>query len=217
MAALRMSVVSVCASVLAVLAPVVWSAEAPAVAAKAGPPVVSVERLNIAEIKSPDFQIKSFPTAKFTDNWLQVMAEFKVEAGDQKWLDELTFDWYVLLLNGQTPRLLLSRSITYTDIEVGQVEHSMVYVNPRTLRRYYSERGRSVSERNVLVYLSVKMKNVKVGEFIFPKNPVTSVPTRWWENPQVNRVDNGLLGREQTPFAPLDDDFYPPVRNTDGR
>jgi len=214
MATRRLCVVGVWVGVLsAFLSP----AFAQVAGGRGGAPAVLIDKLSITEIRTPDFNTKSHPSVKNTETWLQLLVDFKVEAAEEKWLDELTFDWYVLLMNGETPRLLLSRSVAYADIEVGETERAVVYVHPRTLRRYYSERGRSVSDRNVLVYLDVKMRNVKVGEFVFPKAAVAGVPPRWWENPNVNRVENGLLGREQTPFAPLDGDFYPPLKDTGRR
>jgi hypothetical protein len=165
--------------------------------------------VEIREETSPDYSEQSYPGASNTERWAQLMLEYDVQGGRDGWLDELTFNWYVLVLGGSTPRLLMSRTVTYLDVETqGETHHSIMYIRPETLKRYYSTRGR-LGTRDVLVYVEVLVDNVRVGEYEYNKSR-TPVPPRWWQfkEPEVNVLPYGLLSRDMTPFAPLDYDFY---------
>lgn len=188
-----------------------------ALAQRKSPPRILLKDVEINQVKTPDFQDDSHPKASNDGEWLQIVIPFSSAGGVDGWLDNVTFDWSVLLLEGTTKRLLMHRSVTYLDVENERRDHyAAVWIRPRTLRRYYGE-TRRVSPRNILVHVAVKVDNVKVREQQFPADASkTGAPARWWsiDDPKVVTVVNRmLLMRPETPFAALNDDFWEVVKS----
>jgi hypothetical protein len=173
---------------------------------------VTIEDMEFEYIKTPQYELGSNPRTQNTnDDWLRITAEYTAETADEEWLDNVTFNWHVLLIGGETPRLLMHKSVTYMDIETedpNEKHFATILIRPATLKRYYGE-TRRISERNILVYLEVLVDKFRISEYTFAKgNP--KVPERWWQfrEPDVNIIELGLLTRMETPFAPLDFEVY---------
>lgn len=196
------------AMLLALAGMVPVSAQQPA----AQQPQIRVTGLDInTGLRSPTFDAydRQRPARQF--QWVQIMAEFETRGGEEGWIDNLTFDWHVLLIDGRVPRLLFTESVTYMDVQSGETHNAVVYIRPRPILRYYHDRGR-ITRRNILVHMNVKVGNFVIGSFSFPEAPPDPIPPRWWENPRVNLVQGALVSRDKTPFAHVNFDFYPYIR-----
>ncbi len=160
---------------------------------------------------SPRFELQGGTKApQNSKRWMQLMLEYRVTKPDDLWLGQVTFNWSVLMLGGETPRLLMSRSVTYLEVKADGKDdlRSVVYMPPNFLERYYGQKKR-VNEREVLVYVEVLIDNQRVGEYQYGRSS-TRVPDLWWQSrePAVKVLEFGLLSRDMTPFGALDWDYY---------
>ncbi|MDT8390788.1 MAG: Amuc_1102 family pilus-like protein [Lentisphaeria bacterium] len=176
-------------------------------------PVFTLDKFHLDQPKSPDFKEKSFSYTETSENWLQMVCEYQVTARDG-WLDNITFKWNILLLGAETERLVFTKSITYDKIEAdGKAKQKgVVYLSPRDIRRYYSSRNAPIGTSKVVIYVEILSDGIKVGEFQYPKGSVRGVPAKWWQSPLVNRVDNVLLSRTESPWFGMDHDTWVPER-----
>ena len=183
-------------------------------AQQAGNPAFEFRKLHINQPKSPEFDAdKSISYTASSQNWLQLVCEYRVLDPDG-WLDNVTFKWNVHLLGAETERLVLTKSITYDGVEADgkATQFSVVYFSPRDIRRYYSPRNASIASSKVVCYLEVLVDGVKVGEYMVPDRLPQGVPPQWWNSRQVNRIENALLSRSESPWALMDYDTWVPER-----
>lgn len=166
--------------------------------------------VEIETVKSPQYQ--TLDGTRLIDDdlkWLRINLDYEARVAEGEWIDSLRLDWYILILNGNTPRMLLKKTVSYMDINTEDDEHhAVVYVRPRTIMRYYNDSG-NVSERDVLVHVEVNSGGEMIAERNYSKTSAR-VPDRWWtfSAPRVTPLANALLSRNETPFAPLDYDYY---------
>jgi len=179
-------------------------------------PKVEVRDFDLNWVQTPDFKDDSDPRAKNDQQWLQIAIEYATQGGQDGWLVEVELKWYVLMLNGTTSRLLLSKAVSYVDVWEEEKHHAVVYVHPRTLKRYYARNGR-ISSRDLLVHVEIKVGKFSAAARNFPEALPKGIPPNWWENRNVNVLDGKLLSRDETPFAPLNGDFYEVIKPGPGR
>ncbi|MFO7821846.1 MAG: Amuc_1102 family pilus-like protein [Lentisphaeria bacterium] len=172
---------------------------------------VRVTDIEIEQVESPQYQAEggTMATSGSRLKWLRITIEYESRGGKEGWIDSLRLDWNVLLLNGDTPRLLMKKSVTYMDVWEEDDEHfAVIYVRPRAILRHYDDDG-DVKDRDVLIHLEAFIGGQMVKDYNYNKSRAR-VPDRWWtfSAPQVKPLKGALLSRDQTPFAPLDYDSY---------
>lgn len=187
---------------------VLLSLAAPAITAQEAQkrPQIKVEKVEVDDIQSPDYNATSQPEDTDREDWLKISVIYESEGGEDGWLDNVRFKWYVLLLNGRTPKMMTTADVTYNDVESGEEHEAAVFMRPKTIKRHYDDSG-NVSKRDLLLHVEVTVDNFQVAAFDYPRRRA-NVPDQWWQNPTVNRVKHGLLPRDRTPFAPLEWDSY---------
>ena len=180
-----------------------------------GHPVFELRKFHVMQPKSPvyDANGKSFNYTTNAQNWLQVVCEYRATDAEG-WLDNVTFKWNVHLIGAETDRLVLTRTIIYDKVEADgkATQRGVVYLSPRDIRRYYSKRNGSISTSKVVVYVEILVDGIKVGQFQFPKTPARGLPPQWWTSRQVNRQENVLLSRTESPWSDMDHDTWVPER-----
>jgi hypothetical protein len=83
-----------------------------------------------------------------------------------------------------------------------------MYVNPRSLERFFDGKiPTSTSSAVVDVGITISKGGQVVAEKSF-----NSKSGAWW--PQIQGTPGFLLGKPETPFAPLNADYYEPVKKT---
>ena len=143
--------------------------------------------------------------------WLEVEVTFQWQPRlrDPKYTDELTFNYYILLKN-KSPLYpqgtLLVGSVTHTSIPQERDMHSVVYISPRTLERFFDGRvPGNVEQALVDVGVTVTKQGQEVA--------ATSWKSRsgsWW--PQFQQTPGFVLNKNETPFAPLAWDYYEAIK-----
>ena len=173
-------------------------------------------KVTIGDIKlnyyySPDIEVKnnSAIAAKRNFEWLQIMAEYTSEgarkAGNGKgWIEDMTVEWTVVVTPKTGKPVLMKRTVTYVDIEDGQHRADM-FLKPAFIRLRYG--ANRIDWREIGVYLEIKVKDARTVRYEYNRG---RMPKDWWtaEEPQVIVREGELLTRGETPFAPLDYDYY---------
>jgi hypothetical protein len=144
-------------------------------------------------------------------SWLEVEVTFEWQPRlrDPKFTDELTFNYYILLKNKspQYPQgTLLVGSVTHTSIPQEREMHSVVYVSPRTLERFFEGKIPANAEQ-ALVDVGVTI--TKQGQQVAATS-WKSKTGEWW--PQFQQTPGFVLNKNETPFAPLAFDFHEAIK-----
>lgn len=120
----------------------------------------------------------------------------------QEWIDELVFQYYVLLLKGGSKKeyTLLKGSVAHIDIKLGRKHKSTMFVRPSTIERYGDI---------VAVAVEISMSGKEVASL--------SVPEKWRTSKdesitKLTAKDGYLLNRSQTPFAFVNFDDYEAIK-----
>jgi hypothetical protein len=120
--------------------------------------------------------------------WLEVEVTFEWQPRlrDPKYADELTFNYYILLKNKSAlyPQgTLLVGSVTHTSIPQERDMHSVVYVSPRTLERFFDGRvPGNVDQSLVDIGVTVTRQGQEVAS-----NSWKSRSGSWWFRSQQER------------------------------
>jgi hypothetical protein len=144
-------------------------------------------------------------------SWLEVEVTFEWQPRlrDPKFTDELTFNYYILLKN-KSPQYpvgtLLVGSVTHTSIPQEREMHSVVYVSPRTLERFFEGKIPANAEQ-ALVDVGVTIN--KQGQQVAATS-WKSKTGEWW--PQFQQTPGFVLNKNETPFAPLAFDFHEAIK-----
>ena len=167
-----------------------------------------IDSIDLEERTNPTFSAGGYSKATGQNHkWLIAAAEYQIRGGKRGWVDNVSFNWHMLILNGDVPRVLTHKTITYQDIYEEDDHYAVVFLRPNAIRRYHDENG-NISKRDVVIHLEIKHNGRTLTEQTY--NSQNDLPARWWtfSPPKVNVVEHGLLARPETPFAPLDYDFY---------
>jgi len=144
-------------------------------------------------------------------SWLEVEVTFdwQPRLKEPKYTEELTFNYYILLKakTKEDPNgTLLVGSVTHVNIPQGRNLHSVVYVSPRTLERFFD--GKVPANANAAVEVAAVTIS-KQGQIVAEYAGGNFKP-QWWS---AFRQNNGfVLNKSETPFAPLAWDYYEAIK-----
>ncbi|NOY79747.1 MAG: hypothetical protein GXP31_01950 [Kiritimatiellaeota bacterium] len=163
---------------------------------------VKLNTLKFYDRKTPKFQDYSDPRAVAKNYWMQIMVEYTAEGGRDGWIDEVTLEWHVLFGGRRT--ILLRKTVSYIDVEAGK-HRAVVYLRPGFIRRF-GKNGR-IGKRDLRVLVAARVNGALSDTIFYPSGRVR---TKWWElkPPRVMLRPGELMSRDETPFAPLDYDYY---------
>jgi hypothetical protein len=143
--------------------------------------------------------------------WLEIEVSFlwKPRVATEKFTDDLTFNYYVLLANRSTafPQgTLLTGQVTHTAIQANQNDlKSVMYVSPGAMERFFDGKIPS-SSASAIVDAGITI--TRQGQVVASKSFKGS--GEWWPNYQ--QMPGYLLNKNETPFAPLYWDYYQAVK-----
>jgi hypothetical protein len=184
---------------LSILAVGALSTEAFAQAA-IGPGSVKVMKVEIAGVKTPEYQIIGGPQKRSkTGTWLEIEVAFETKAED---IDELTFAYNVLI-----EKTLLDGSVTHVNIPKGTDHYSVMYISPRALEKLVGGKPFTAAAiGNAWVTVSRQGQTLDSPQV----NPKAAYkPTGM---PNIPHIAGLLLNKNETPFAPLFYDRYEAIR-----
>lgn len=133
----------------------------------------------------------------------------------EKHTDDLTVNYYVLLNNkgAQYPQgALLTGQTALSSVPSKSLDpansqlKTVIYISPRTLERLFG--GKAPSDINSAIN-DIGVTFSKQGQVVAQKS-LKSAGGAWW--PQFQQVSGCLLNKADTPFAPLNWDYYEAVK-----
>lgn len=160
-------------------------------------------------LKTPQFRITPTDSrARADGEWFQIILDYEAEGGKDGWIDEVVLEWHVELNLKGSKDILLKRAVTYLDIEDGK-RHAVIYMRPGFMRRYAGN-GRRFAKDEVKAYIVARVNGTKSDSVKYPSQG----KSKWWEDepPKVMALKGELFTRVETPFAPLDYDFYEHIK-----
>lgn len=183
---------------------------------------IQITKIETSFVDSPKINVPGY-AKKSTGRplpWLEVEVAFDRSAKDPKFAEELTFNYYVLLKNEHVTEdkkpTLLTGTITHVHVPQDKGLHSVAYVRPKTLARLFEGKAPVNAQQTV----------TDVGVTVTGKNGLLAIHTAkgtvkgdkgWWDNTAAFTVVPGLLlNKNETPFAPLEWDFYEAVKPRSG-
>jgi hypothetical protein len=164
-------------------------------------------------VTTPDYTFSLGPKGKKVQknkDWLEVEVSFDWTPRNAKpeFLDELTFNYYILLNNKdrENPKgTLLTGAVTHVAIPQGKGMNSVMYISPRTLERFFAGKTPSTANSAVLdVGVTITQQGQLVAEGSWKGRG------QWWSGFQ--QVSGYVLNKSETPFAPLVWDYYEAIK-----
>ncbi|MDX2080405.1 MAG: Amuc_1102 family pilus-like protein [Terrimicrobiaceae bacterium] len=183
---------------------------------------VAVSKIEAAFVDSPKIGGYSKKGGGKAGQWLEVEATFERAARptDPKFLEELTFNYFILLKNEAVTEdrkpTMLTGSVTHVDIPGEKDLKSVVFVAPRTLLRLFDGKL-PVNAQQAVVDVGVTVSG-KDGLLAIAsmKSPIRG-DKGWWDNAELYTATPGLiLNKTETPFASLEWDYHEPVKAKSG-
>jgi hypothetical protein len=157
---------------------------------------LGIDDIDVQLVRTPQFDLRSSQTIPLDrSEWGQVTVTYDLES--PTWVDELTFDYY-LLMKRDDVHVLLPGSVTYVNVPEAEDLRSMVYLHPTTLARF--------GEIDAVMVI-VQERGVRGAEAAVPEPRM-----RWWEQAQVPRIDGLVLSRIETPFGVINAGELPAIR-----
>jgi len=171
-----------------------------------------ISKVEPALIESPTYSGPRFDKRVTKPQvWLEVEVTFdwQPRLKEPKYTDELTFNYYILL-KAKTPQapngVLLVGSVTHASIPQGRDMHSVVYVSPRSLERFFDGRVPATASAAVEVAaVTISKQGQGVAEF-----SGGSFKPQWWASFQ--QTPGFVLNKNETPFGPLAWDYYEAIK-----
>ena len=183
---------------------------------------IQITKIESGFVDSPKINVPGYAkrsTAR-PSPWLEIEVAFDRNSKDPKFAEELTFNYYVLLKNEHVTEdkkpTLLTGTIVHVHVPQEKGMHSVAYVRPRTLARFFEGKAPVNAQQTV----------TDVGVTISGKNGLLAIATSkgtikgdkgWWDNTAAyTPVPGALLNKNETPFAPLEWDFYEAIKAKSG-
>ena len=182
-------------------------------AAQSTAPKVRVNKVQAQKVVTPFYKVNVDSRAQATGDWLVFLMEYQTQGGTGKsadgkagWQDEVTVEWNILIPRKEGKDLLLRKKVTYVDVEDKKTVHlSDLYLRPA----FFKRQMKGVRPSEIKYYVLVKINGQTEAKYRFPERDTS----KWWEwePPQVQIVDD-LQTRDQTPFAPVEYDFFEAIK-----
>lgn len=185
---------------------------------------VQITKIEANLIASPRIGVPGYAKKSVgrPSSWLEVEVTFDRNAigKEPKYAEELTFNYYVLLKNEQVAEdkkpTLLTGSVVHVNVPQGKGLHSSIYVSPRALARLFDDK----------VPVNAQQAITDIGVTVTGKNGLLAIHTfkgtvkgdqGWWDNAGgYTKTPGILLNKNETPFAPLEWDFYETIKSKSG-
>ncbi|MCX6968731.1 MAG: hypothetical protein NTV93_01070 [Verrucomicrobia bacterium] len=185
---------------------------------------VAITKIESAFIDSPKLNAAGYTkkSAGRPGSWLEVEVTFEraVVPKAPKFAEELTFNYYILLKNEHATEdkkpTLLTGSVTHVCVPQEKGLHSVAYVSPRTLARFFDGKI-PVNAQQAVTDVGVTISGAGGLLAIATSKGTVKGDKGWWDNTAPFTVVSGaLLNKNETPFAPLEWDFYEAIKSKSG-
>lgn len=170
---------------------------------------VSVDKISFDTQPTPQFEAgnvksKNIPNPR---DWVEIEVEFEAKTSERDAVvPELLFRYYVAVRDKSGQSKVLTGDVTHTNMVGGDKYYSAVYIAPMTIGRITGDFRRVQASSILAVAVEVFHNGVSKGG-----KSEGGAAGRWWEGGLS--VEQGVLGKEKTPFALLWIDRYAEVKS----
>ncbi len=185
---------------------------------------IKITKIDPSFMDSPKINAAGY-TKKSTGRpspWLEVEVTFDRAAlpKEPKFAEELTFNYYILLKNDHVTedkkRTMLTGSVTHVSVPEDKNLHSVAFVAPRTLARLFDGKA-PVNAQQAVVDIGVTVTGKGGLMALSALNSPVQGDKGWWDNAAAfTTVSGAVLNKNETPFAPLEWDFYEAIKSKSG-
>jgi hypothetical protein len=177
--------------------------------------VVQVESISVSKLEfktqpTPQFGAGNVEARKIPRprEWVEVEAEFRIKANERDAVvPELLFRYHVAVRDKEGKTKVLTGDVTHVNMVAGDDCYSAMYISPTTMGKITGDFKRVQASSILAVAVEVFHNGVSKGG-----KSEGGAAGRWWEGGLP--VEQGVLGKEKTPFALLWIDRYAEVKST---
>lgn len=131
--------------------------------------------------------------------------------------EELQFTYYALVATRPGPDRLLTGKVAHVNIGKGNGLHSVMYISPQSLIRFWGERKPQFNYNAGSFFTQIAVVVTKPGA---PAPVATGLLKQvghgeWWTG--MKQEEGFLVNKNETPFAPLTWDYYEAIKPASGR
>lgn len=162
----------------------------------------TIKKIDLDNPPSPDYQQGgTVPAVRWTaQKWVRMEVTFDAVPENT---DELVFNYYVLIAK----RLIVGH-VNQVNITKGHDLHSVMYISPKALLRIVQ---RSTPLPNwPIEQISVTITKPGVAEPLALGNWKGQGHLAWWAS--MKQEEGFLMNKSETPFAPLNWDYYEAIK-----
>ncbi|GAB4171311.1 MAG: hypothetical protein Fur0032_10480 [Terrimicrobiaceae bacterium] len=177
-------------------------------------PEFRISKIDVAFQDTPDIGGSGYgKRVRKAGTWLEVETTFDwiPSKPDQKFLDELTVNYFILLKNptADSPKgTLLTGSANHVLVSAGKDKKSVVYVAPRVLEKLFD--GKLPGTVGAAV-AGVGVEIRRGGEVVAEQT--TQGRGAWWRE-GFEPVSGMVLDKSKTPFAHMAWDYHEPLKSS---
>jgi len=153
--------------------------------------------------------------------WLELEVTFDRATlpKEPKFAEELTFNYYILLKNEQMTEdkkpTLLTGSVTHVHVPQEKGLHAVAYISPRTLAKFFDGKV-PVNTQAALVDFGVTVTGKGGLLAIATSKGTVKGDKGWWDTGVYTPTPGAVLNKNETPFAPLEWDYYEAIKSKPG-
>jgi hypothetical protein len=161
-----------------------------------------VKKVDVDNPTSPDFQVAGAPGVRWTpQKWVRMEVTFDAVPD---LTDELQFNYYVLIAD----RLLVGH-VNHVNITKGTGLHSVMYLSPKSIVRIMQKKQVNMTTLPI-AQVTVTISKPGVAAPLAAGNYKPGGHGEWWNT--MKQEEGFLANKSETPFAPLNWDYYEAVK-----
>ena len=153
---------------------------------------------------------------KIQSRWLQIDVDFTAIEKAYKWLDNVVFQYDVLLPQTTSRKVVLSGKITYWSLAMdGKIHHVQAFIHPRFLQRYVPGlKMRKSDLKKLRILITVLQNDSPIGMGVYkpstkiePKSIIIEIK-KALSNRKTFKGKDSIFSRDETPWGVLNVDYY---------
>jgi len=169
---------------------------------KIDPQIVTTPAISYSGATQKAIRSKSWMEVEVTFSWLP-------RTPTEKFSDDVTFNYYVLLSNKSAAfplGTLLTGQVSHTSLPAKQNDlKTVMYLSPRSMERLFDGKIPTSATAGII---DIGVTITRQGQVVAEKS--LKGTGQWW--PQYQQTAGYLLNKSETPFASLNPDYYEAVK-----
>lgn len=184
-------------------------------------PAFEIKKIEPVFIDSPQITVGNYRKTppNRPPQWLEIdvtLDHNQVDKSGPKFADSVTVNFYILLNNADVSpdrkKTLLTGSVTHEDIPFGRGLHTVAFVSPQALLRFFDGKA-PTNPAQAITDIGVTVSDAGgVVARMATKSQVRGDKGWWDDTSAFTEVAGRVIGKDQTPFAHLAWDYHLPPK-----